>query len=139
MPPLKPWQIIPVPPPTAPSCTAPPVAASSAAKTWSARTCIPSMSLSSPSYVSPTTGRCQRPRFAWCCDVTSASRTTPTENVFVIPIGVVSRPDSRIHSSPVSSPFPFSRCGAAKHGAPSGVGRTTVTPVRTESPSMSVV
>src|SRR6266545_2168429 len=61
MPPLKPWQIIPVPPPPDPCATSPSLAVSSAAKTCSARTCIPSMSLSRPSYVSPTTGRCQRP------------------------------------------------------------------------------
>ena len=41
---------------------------------------------------------------------TSASRTTPTLWVFVRPIGVVRQPDSRIHSSPVSSPLPLSRC-----------------------------
>ena len=87
---------------------------SSAATTCSARTCIPLMSFSRPSYVSPTTGRCQAPRFARRCHVTSASRTTPTEKVFVIPIGVVSSPDSRTHSSPVSSPFPFRRCGAGE-------------------------
>jgi hypothetical protein len=47
--PLKPWQTIPVPPPTTPSSTVPADAESSAAHTCSARTCIPSMSLSSPS------------------------------------------------------------------------------------------
>ena len=38
----------------------------------------------------------------------SASRTTPTLCVLVSAIGVVSRPDSRTHSSPVSSPLPLS-------------------------------
>ena len=38
-----------------------------------------------------------------------ASRTTPTLCVLVIAIGVVSIPDSRTHSRPVSSPLPFSR------------------------------
>ena len=37
------------------------------------------------------------------------ARTTPTMWVFVIAIGVESVPDSRTHSRPVSSPFPFSR------------------------------
>jgi hypothetical protein len=40
---------------------------------------------------------------------TSASRTTPTLCVFVIATGLVSIPDSRTHSRPVSSPLPFSR------------------------------
>jgi hypothetical protein len=65
-----------------------------------------------------------------------ASRTTPTLNVFVIPIGVVSSPDSRTHSSPVSSPFPFNRCAPANNG--SSGGTTTVTPVRTSSRSTTV-
>ena len=72
----------------------------------------------------------------------SASWTTPTECVFVTPTGEVSIPHSRIHSSPVSSPFPFRRCAPAKTGSSQGLsscGRTTVTPVRTESPSISVV
>ena len=67
---------------------------------------------------------------------TIASCTTPTEYVFVSPICDVSSPDSRNHSSPVSSPFPFSRSAPAKHG--SSGGTTTVTPVRTSSPSHSV-
>ena len=53
------------------------------------------------------------------------------------PIGVVSVPESRIHSSPVSSPLPLIVCEPAKSG--SGGGSTTVTPVRTFSPSTSVV
>ncbi len=70
-----------------------------------------------------------------------ASWTTPTEWVFVSPIGDVSIPDSRIHSSPVSSPFPFRRWAPAKTGSSHGLpscGKTTVTPVRTESPSTIV-
>jgi hypothetical protein len=57
--------------------------------------------------------------------------------VFVIPMGVVSRPDSRTHSRPVSSPFPFRRWQPAKSGVSGGT--ITVTPVRTSSPSISVV
>ena len=48
-------------------------------------------------------------------------------------IGVVRNPDSRIHSRPVISPFPFSRCVPAKSGCPidsSACGRIAVTPVR---------
>jgi hypothetical protein len=70
---------------------------------------------------------------------TSASRTTPTEKVFVIAIGVVRKPDSLIHSSPVTSPLPFRRCGAANHRSSARPGTMTVTPVRTSSPSTSVV
>ena len=60
MPPLKPWQTIPVPPPTAPSSTAPPSAPASAEATCSGLTWKPLMSLRKPSQVSPTTGRLQR-------------------------------------------------------------------------------
>ena len=56
IPPLNSWQTIPVPPPTLPSATAPPTAAARAARRCSARTWKPLMSLSRPSYVSPTTG-----------------------------------------------------------------------------------
>ena len=49
VPPLKSWQIIPVPPPTSPSGTGPSDAASMAAKRCSARTWKPSMSFSAPS------------------------------------------------------------------------------------------
>ncbi len=94
------------------------------------------MSLRKPSHVSPTTGRLQSHSPGRSAAI-SASRTTPTECVLVRPIGVVSVPESRIHSSPVSSPLPLIVCAAAKRG--SGGGTTTVTPVRTSSPSISVV
>jgi hypothetical protein len=63
---------------------------------------------------------------------TKASRTTPTLWVLVSAIGVVSRPDSRTHSNPVSSPLPLSRWAPANTGfVPiSSCGMTTVTPVR---------
>ena len=145
IPPLKPWQIIPVPLPTLPSATGPVPALSSAACTCSGRTWKPLMSFSWPSHVSPTTGRLQKTvsssRRATSAAI-SASRTTPTEWVLVSAMGEVSIPESRIHSSPVSSPLPFSRCGPAKNGSSQGVrslGRITVTPVRTDSPSISVV
>ena len=90
IPPLNSWQIIPVPPPTAPSATGPPAAAASAASRCSGFTWNPFMSLRTPSYVSPTTGSDQKSacgpwaRTAWA---RSASWTTPTEWVFVIAIG----------------------------------------------------
>jgi hypothetical protein len=136
---------MPVPPPTFPSGTGPGAAAPSAARVCSGPTCIPLMSLREPSQVSPTTGRLQKSPFPARRSTSAAMRaswTTPTECVFVSPIGEVSMPDSRIHSSPVSSPFPFRRCEPAKTGSSQGLpscGKTTVTPVRTESPSTSVV
>src|SRR6266516_1195434 len=135
MPPLKPWQTMPVPPPTLPSSTSPACAPSSAAFACSALTCCPRMSLRKPSKVSPTTGSDHASSSAEAAAI--ASRTTPTLHVFVMPIGVVRRPDSRTHSSPVSSPLPLSRWQPAKRGVSGGT--TTVTPVRTESPSISVV
>ena len=102
------------------------------------------MSLSSPSHVSPTTGSAHdrssssRPRTE-CA--TSASRTTPTLCVLVSAIGVVSRPDSRTHSSPVSSPLPLSvwqPANSCSTATSASLGTITVTPVRTASPSMSV-
>ena len=136
IPPLKPWQTMPVPPPTEPSSTGPSRAAASAAATCSGRTWKPLMSLRKPSHVSPTTGRLQSHSPGGSAAI-SASRTTPTECVFVRPIGVQSVPESRIHSRPVSSPLPLIVCEPAKSG--SAGGTTTVTPVRTLSPSISVV
>src|SRR5207249_6850363 len=135
VPPLKPWQIIPVPPPTFPSATSPGAALASASFVCAAVTCCPFASLRNPSYVSPTTGSAHASSSALSAAI--ASRTTPTLNVFVIPIGVVRNPDSRTHSSPVSSPLPFRRWQPAKSG--SSGGTTTVTPVRTSVPSTSVV
>jgi hypothetical protein len=57
IPPLNPWQIIPVPPPTFPWSTGPAEADSRADATCSGRTCCPLMSFNTPSHVSPTTGR----------------------------------------------------------------------------------
>ena len=83
-------------------------------------------------------------------DSIRASCTTPTLWVLVIPMAPPSIPASRIHSSPVSSPLPLSRCAPANTGSvqtsPSW-GITTVTPVRTgpspgrsgPSPVISVV
>ena len=94
MPPLNPWQIIPVPPPTLPSATAPSDAASSAARACSGRTWKPLTSFSTPSHVSATTGRLHVLRSPVSAAATRASWTAPTEWVFVSAIGVVSRPDS---------------------------------------------
>ena len=78
------------------------------------------MSFRTPSHVSPTTGRLQLAPRRGCAPAISASRTTPTEWVFVSPIGVVSSPDSRTHSSPVSSPLPLIRWQPAKSGSGGG-------------------
>ncbi len=56
MPHLKPWQVMPVPPPTLPSSTGPAFAPSIAASTCAAFTWNPLTSFSSPSQVSATTG-----------------------------------------------------------------------------------
>ena len=143
-PPLKPWQIMPVPPPTLPSGTGPGLAASIASTTCSGRTCMPSMSFRVPSQVSPTTGRLQassRGGPLASRAAIRASRTTPTLWVLVSATGEVSSPDSRTHSRPVSSPLPFSRWQPANTGSVSGSsaeGNTTVTPVRTSSPRTRV-
>src|SRR3984893_2133916 len=135
MPPLNSWHTMPVPPPTFPSATSPSCASSSAACACSAVTCCPRMSLRNPSNVSPTTGRDHASSSAESAAI--ASRTTPTLKVCVMPIGVVRNPDSRTHSSPVSSPLPLSRWQPAKSGVSGGT--TIVTPVRTESPWISVL
>ena len=144
MPPLNSWQIMPVPPPTAPSATGPPDAEARAWRTWSAVTWKPLMSLSTPSNVSPTTGRAQN-EFEGSASstdtATRASRTVPTLWVLVMATGPLSMPDSRTHSRPVSSPLPLSRWQPAKTGSrsdPAPRGQTTVTPVRTgPSPTTS--
>ena len=93
VPPLKPWQIIAVPPPTLPSGTGPVAAVSSAWWRCSGFTWNPLMSLRVPSHVSPTTGRLQKAptsERARMSAATMASRTTPTLWVLVMAIGVVS-------------------------------------------------
>ena len=151
MPPLNSWQTIPVPPPTAPSSTGPPCAVASAA--WRCR----AGHVEAVDVVEQRRRRSRRRPAAtsWrrppsTDAATSASRTTPTLWVLVIAIGVVSRPDSRTHSRPVSSPLPLRRWHPAKTGSRSAAaprGQTTVTPVRTgpwpttsgPSPRISVV
>ena len=152
-PPLKPWQIMPVPPPTLPSGTGPSVAFAIASATCSGRTCVPNPSLRCPSQVSPTTGRIppssssrDAPRAA---HLTSPSYTAPTLRVDVSAMGDRSIPDSRSQCIPVTSPQPLRTWNPADsgslHGSP-GCGRITVTPVRTgprpttssPSPSISV-
>ena len=136
MPALNPNARMPVPPPTLPSTTAPPVAPLRAPKTSSFFTWKPLMSFSSPSHVSPTTGRLK-------FDVsgnflvphsTTASRTTPTLWVLVSSTGPSRKPDSSTHSLPVISPLPLKENIAAGTAVlllsfPSG--RMAVTPVRT--------
>src|SRR5579885_1940437 len=91
MPPLKPWHRMPVPPPTLPSATAPGAAARRADRASSRVTLCALMSLSRPSYVSATSGRVKCGTYPCATPYsTSASRTTPTAWVFVMPIGVSS-------------------------------------------------
>jgi hypothetical protein len=111
------------------------------------------MSLSTPSHVSPTTGRYQSSptlRSARACSRASTSRTWPTLCVLVSPTGELSSPDSATQLSPVTSPLPLSTWYPANNGCADrlpGCGRITVTPVRTgpvpgtsgPSPSISVV
>ena len=135
VPPLNPWQTIPVPPPTFPSATGP-AARPSAATTCSARTCCPSTSLSSPSQVSPTTGMAhsgEAPARSAIAAPTRASLTVPTDQVLVSAIGPFSIPHSATSVRPVSSPTPETRWNPANLGRSqgSGPGRMTVTPVRT--------
>ena len=150
MPPLKRWQIIPVPPPTLPSGTGPPRAFAIAWRACAFVTWKPSMSLSDPSQVSATTGRAKRKssHFLSTAQPMTASRTTPTLIVLVIMTGPQRNPDSSSQCVPVISPLPLSVLKAAKTGSGSSFprGRTAVTPVRTgplprtsgPSPSMSV-
>src|SRR4029077_544388 len=108
------------------------------------------MSLRVPSQVSATMGSDQnvqspsgfggqRRAAYWI----TASRTTPTEFVLVRTTGPSTRPDSRTQAVPVISPFPLSANTAPKHGrvasSPRPRGRIAVRPVRTDSPSISVV
>src|ERR1700734_2354417 len=92
------------------------------------------MSLSGTSAVSAVTGYQKSPgRFCCTIHATPASRTTPTLPVFVIRIGVSSRPLSSIQCVPVISPFPFPAKKAAKTLCVPFCprGRMAVTPVRT--------
>ncbi|MNF85292.1 hypothetical protein D3C84_676800 [compost metagenome] len=142
MPPLNSWQIMPLPPPTAPSATGPSTAVSRASATCSRWTWKPLMSLSRPSKVSRTTGMFQysRPSSGWSLRSRAirASRTTPTLWVLVKAIGLVSRPASRIHSRPVASPLPLRICTPAKQGCrlvDPGRGSISVTPVWMSRPA----
>src|SRR3954447_19187551 len=82
VPPLKPLQTIPVPPPIFPSATRPEDEVSSAWKASSGFTWNPLMSFSHPPHVSPTTGSDHQSPVASACPrltrhFTTASRTTP--------------------------------------------------------------
>ena len=129
-----------MPPPWQPRGTSAPegsaAAASSAARACFAVTWNPFTSFRTPSHVSPTTGRLHGgvPGTLSSDQRIISSCTTPTECVFVMQIGVVKKPDSRIHSRPVISPFPLSRCVPAKSGCAdfsTDCGKIAVTPVRT--------
>src|SRR5690349_16665972 len=94
------------------------------------------MSLSPPSHVSATTGS-DHSSFAIrplpTIHSITASRTTPTECVFVTITGPHRNPDSSTHVVPVISPLPFIVNHAANTGSSESLprGKTAVTPVRT--------
>src|SRR5215470_4606049 len=110
------------------------------------------MSFNQPSQVSATTGKPQGcivlPNCRNCQAIT-ASRTTPTLDVFVIITGPSRKPDSSIHVVPVISPLPLSENHPANTGSFDDLPRgwIAVTPVRTgptptsnfPSPEISVV
>ena len=73
---------------------------------------------------------------------TIAACAIPTAWVLVMATGPEKLPDSEIQDTPVISPLPFweKKPAATGSAAPSGPrGWIAVTPVRTESPSISVV
>src|SRR5437870_9764204 len=93
------------------------------------------MSLSTPSHVSATTGNDHsswsiRPRRT--THSITASRTTPTECVFVIITGPHRNPDSSTQVVPVISPLPFIVNQPANTGSSESLprGKIAVTPVR---------
>src|SRR5207247_5813428 len=93
------------------------------------------MSLSPPSHVSATTGNdhssCGRRPWRSAHAIT-ASRTTPTEWVFVIITGPHRKPDSSSHVVPVISPLPFIVNQPANTGSPEAFprGKRAVPPER---------
>src|SRR6266576_1333508 len=95
------------------------------------------MSLSAPSHVSATTGSDQsyvpKSRPLRTTHSITASRTTPTEWVFVIMTGPHRNPDSSTQVVPVISPLPFIVNQPAKTGSSESLprGKIAVTPVRT--------
>src|SRR5215510_11995798 len=80
----------------------------------------PLMSLSQPSQVSATTGNpqgCIVLLNCLNCHAITASRTTPTLEVFVIITGPSRNPDSSTQVVPVISPLPLSENHPAKTGS----------------------
>ena len=103
------------------------------------------MALSPPSFVSPTTGLIDpTPPIPGRASIhsTIASAAFQTHSVQVRRIGVSSSPSSRSCVTPNNFPYPLPTCSAAgtrsKNRFPR-CGRIAVTPVRTESPSTTVV
>src|SRR5689334_6960813 len=138
MPPLKPYETIPVPAPTVPSFTGPLTAPLSADTTSASDTCRPWMSLRRPSSHSATTGvkvSSVMPISGYCAiiQVITPLATLGTFNVLVSAIGYSKNPDSLTQASPVISPVPLSTNDPAATFLchTSSRGMTTVTPVRT--------
>ena len=100
------------------------------------------MSFKKPSYVSPTTGRHHEAFGSRSISAaTSASRTSPTWCVLVIPIGPLNKPDSSSQWEPVISPLPLNENRPPKHRserASTGLELTIVTPVRATRGSLRI-
>ena len=114
MPPLKPRQRMPRPPPTAPSSKSSPDSSAfrSASRTSSSVTWKPLISFSPPSLHSVTTGftvDVETPMSLFCSSIylIKAVDAVPTENVFVMMIGVSIVPSSAIWIRPALLPKPF--------------------------------
>ena len=112
MPPLKPLQIMPVPPPTAPSSTAPAARAIQRVE-HVLRLDVKAVDVVEPAVPGfgdhrqrpPRAGGVRRP---WATrQAITASRTTPTLWVLVISTGPSRKPDSSTQVVPVISPLPF--------------------------------
>jgi hypothetical protein len=134
-----------VPPPTEPSSIGPD-AASSIARCASSSVMRRSLiAWRNPSHVSAATGSAHSSfGSGWrvCSQLLIAACAMPTAAVLVIAIGSATVPDSSIHTHPVISPLPLSEYAPAAHascGCALPRGWMAVTPVRTSSPSISVV
>ncbi len=145
IPPFQPKATVPAPAPTAPSCTGPSDADSSAETTCSGSIGRERMSLSPPSFVSPTSALSERtPSMPSRASIhsTMASAALQTHSVHVSRIGVSISPSSRTWVTPSSLPKPLPTWMAAGtrdvYGLPP-CGRMAVTPVRTSGASTTVV
>ena len=136
IPPFMPMQIIPVPPPTAPSSNFSP-AVSNALRTSASVRCMPRISFNSPSLHSvttPFTVQVVTPISGFCSSIyrVSAFSAVPTPKVLVIRIGVSILPSSSIWIKPALLPNPLmteTAAGTFSLKRFSSCGKTAVTPV----------